>query len=427
MREIQLTAADVVGNVLRGRSLTDELTAAWRRQPDLSPQQRGAIQDICYGVLRQLGLIDALLQALLKQPLAQERLRQLLRIALYQLQFTRAASHAIVDHAVSCCAAVGAPAAKGLTNAVLRNFLRRREPLLEQAARTETGRYSHPQWWIDKLKQDYPSRYAQILDADNRRAALVLRVNVRRTSLADYLQRLQQENIAARAIGAVGVKLDEALPVEKIPGFAQGLVSVQDAAAQRAAGLLDLQPGQRVLDACAAPGGKAAHILESADVTLQTVDVDADRLARVSQNFARLGLHADCKRGDAGAPVSWWDGRPYDRILLDAPCTGSGVVRRHPDIKWLRRPTDIKGAAAQQARLLEALWQLLGTGGKLLYATCSVFPEENHLQVAGFLQRHADAVRLALPQADNQNQEPAGQILPDDEHDGFFYALLQKN
>jgi len=222
------------------------------------------------------------------------------------------------------------------------------------------------------------------------------------------------------------VLLGKPLPAERIPGLAEGLVSVQDAAAQLAAPLLDLSDGMRALDACAAPGGKTGHLLEIAAAEVTALDADAGRLERVRANLARLGLGARVVCGDACEPAQWWDGAPYQRILADVPCSASGIARRHPDVKWLRRPTDIAQFARQQSRMLDTLWQLLASGGKLLYATCSVFEEENHGQVARFLERHRDATRLSLPAVDNHSQLPAGQLLPDERHDGFFYALLQK-
>jgi 16S rRNA (cytosine967-C5)-methyltransferase len=240
------------------------------------------------------------------------------------------------------------------------------------------------------------------------------------------LSRLAAENIAAHAVGDDGIVLETPCPVDRIPGFVKGEVSVQDASAQLAAVILDAPHGSRVLDACSAPGGKAAHILERADVDLLALDVEDARLERVRSSFSRLGLAARVARGDAARPEAWWDGTPYDRILADVPCSSSGVVRRHPDIKWLRRPDDLDRYAQRQAAILDALWQMLGGDGKLLYATCSVFQEENSLQVARFLERHPDARRIVPPGADNLLKEPAGQILPDADHDGFFYALLQK-
>jgi 16S rRNA (cytosine967-C5)-methyltransferase len=276
------------------------------------------------------------------------------------------------------------------------------------------------------LRADHPQRYADILDADNRHPPLTLRVNRRKTTRDAYLALLSDRGMAARAVEDDGVVLAAPCPVDRIPGFADGLASVQDASAQRAAALLDPLPGARVLDACAAPGGKAAHLLERYDVDLLALDSDAGRLERVRANFERLGLAARIACGDATTPDAWWDGTPYDCILADVPCSASGVVRRHPDIKWLRRADDIPRYAERQAAILDALWQLLRGGGKLLYATCSVFQAENSLQVARFLERHPDARRVLSPGADRPLQEPAGQIFPDEDHDGFFYALLQK-
>jgi len=427
MLEVQRLASAVVGNVLAGRSLDTELAALWRHHPGLSAQQRAAIQNSCFGTLRFLGRIDAVLQALLDKPLRDEKLRCLLRTALYQLEYTRAAQHAVVDHAVLACEQLHLPAAKGLINAVLRNFLRRRMPLLAEAQRTDSGRYSHSQWWVDKLREQYPRHYAEILEADNLHPPLTLRVNRRRAAVEGYLALLESKGIAAQRLSGSAVRLANPLPVERIPGFSEGMVSVQDAAAQRAAPLLAAGDGMRVLDACAAPGGKTAHILELADVNLVALDRDAARLERVRANLARLGLAAEVACGDACEPQAWWDGRPFDRILADVPCSASGVVRRHPDIKWLRRAADIAQFAERQRRMLDVLWRLLASGGKLLYATCSVFHEENQLQVERFLERHCDAQYQSRPGADNRIQYAAGQILPDEGHDGFFYALLHKD
>jgi 16S rRNA (cytosine967-C5)-methyltransferase len=427
MVEAQRLAAAVLGRVLDGRSLDAELAAAWRRHARLDARDRAATQDLAYGTLRFLARFEALLDALLEKPLKDARLRALLLVALYQLERTRAAPHAVVDHAVRACAALGLTSAKGLANAVLRNFLRQRTELDARVQRSEEARYCHAQWWIDRLRAQYPGRYVQVLEAGNRHPPLALRVNRRRTDSAGYLELLARHDIQGEAQGASAVILAKALPVERIPGLAEGLVSVQDAAAQLAAPLLDLKDGVRVLDACAAPGGKCAHALELADVELTALDRDAVRLERVHANLARLGLAARVVCGDACEPERWWDGTPYQRILLDAPCSASGIARRRPDVKWLRRATDIAQFAHEQARMLEALWQLLASGGKLLYATCSVFHEENCEQVARFLERHRDAARLALPAVDNDAELPAGQLLPDERHDGFFYALLQKS
>jgi len=427
MFELQRLASDVVGQVMSGRSLDAELQSVWRRRPHLSAQHRASLQDMAYGTLRFLGAVDGVLAKMLERPLKDDRVRHLLRVALYQLVYTRAAPHAVVDHAVRACDALGLPAAKSLINGVLRNFLRQREAILAAVKRTEAGRFSHPQWWIDKLRAQYPQDYRDMLRHANAHPPLTLRVNRRRSTVDEYIARLTAAGINARRLGGSAVMLERAVPVSRIPGFLEGEVSVQDAAAQRAASYLQLEPSLRVLDACAAPGGKTAHLLECADVELLAVDTDAKRLERVQSNLTRLGLHAHLAHADAADPHAWWDGKPYARILADVPCSASGVVRRHPDIKWLRRPDDILRFAERQRRILDALWQLLGSDGKLLYVTCSVFSEENNDQIERFLERHHDARRLSLPGPHTNVQRLAGQILPDETHDGFFYALLQKS
>ena len=427
MRNILRVAVQVLGQVLdEGRSLDGVLGAVWREQAGLTPHERAVIQDVSYGVLRQLTRLDAMIDALLTKPLTEPVLRQLLRIALYQLGYTRTAPHAVVDHAVEMCAALGVPRAKGLVNAVLRNFQRRRDAVLAAADASETGRYAHPQWWIDRVRAQYPDRWQAVLDADNQHAPMTLRVNCRVMTRAAYLAELEAAGMPGRALAEDAIVLTAAAPVDRLPRFREGAVSVQDASAQRAARYLDPAPGARVLDACSAPGGKAAHLLERAALDLTAIDRNVQRLDRIRENLGRLSLAANVIAGDAAVPAGWWDGVPYDAILADVPCSSSGVVRRHPDIKWLRRPDDIPRYARRQAAILDALWQTLRRGGKLLYATCSVFQEENALQIARFLERHHDARHLPLPGDTDPRREPAGQILPDADHDGFFYALLQK-
>jgi len=408
-----------------GAGLTFALGRIKARVPDAG---WGAVQDVCFGVFRHLGLLRGLLGALAHKPLADRDVEALLLVALYQLEFTRAPPHAVVDDAVRACALLRKTSARGLVNALLRNFLRRREALLQLARGTDEGRWSHPQWWIDELRRTYPDQYVSILTAGNQPPPMTVRVNLRRVSTEDYLDLLRSAAMEAERVGSAALRLAKAVRVEELPGFARGLVSVQDLAAQYAAGLLDLVPGQRVLDACAAPGGKTAHILERADVELVALDRDEGRLALVRESLERLGQRAQLTCADATDLPQWWDGAPFQRILLDAPCTASGIVRRHPDIKWLRRPHDIVSLGAQQQRLLAALWHTLAPGGKLLYATCSVFAAENQLQVSTFLRSHPEATLLPLidipdgPEIGNVK----GQILPDARHDGFFYALLQK-
>lgn len=419
MDKSQQLAAQAIGRVLAGHNLTQALDELWRTHPELTPQQRAATQDMSYGVLRHYGRLQALLQPLLARPLDDERVHCLLLAAMYQLIYGKASAYAVVDHAVKAASRLKKPWAKGLVNAVLRNFLRRREAL-EQAATSEVAVYSYPQWWIDKLRGQYPAQWQAVLEAGNRHPPLTLRVNRRRGDAAAYLQQLSEAGIAAHPLGEDAIMLEQPMPVEKLPGFSAGAVSVQDYGAQFAARLLDVQDGMRVLDACCAPGGKTGHVLETAAVAMTAVDSDAERLVRTRSNLERLGLAAQLVVGDSGTPQDWWDGQPFDRILADVPCSASGIVRRHVDIKWLRRAADIDSFTRQQHQILRGLWRTLANGGKLLYVTCSIFIEENQRQIDAFLAEQADARQLPLSGMRD------GQLLPCADHDGFFYALLQK-
>ena len=412
MHDSQRLAGSAVLKTLEGRNLAQTLGRIWLENRELTPQQKGAIQDLSYGVFRYYGLLHAELDLLLKNPLQDRNTEALLLVALYQLQYTQAPSHAIVNHAVE----VSKKSTKGLVNAVLRNFQRGKDEVLEKISGVEVAKYNHPSWWIDKLKAQYPVSFPEILEAGNSRPPMTLRINRRKTSPSDYLSK----NPEGIALSDSALMLAKPVPVEKLPGFREGLVSVQDLGAQWAAPLMDLKKGMRVLDACAAPGGKSAHMLETADIDLLSLDSSAARAAQIEENFSRLGLKGTIKVGDAALPETWWDGKPFDRILADVPCSASGVVRRHPDIKWLRREGDIAGFARQQLSILEALWQTLASNGKLLYSTCSVFEEENARIVGAFVERNHDAVLLPL------DKIPGGQLLPNDKHDGFFYALLRK-
>jgi len=422
MDAVQLGAAQVVCRVLRGRNLNQMLGDALRGASSLSPQERAAVQDLSYGTLRFYGQLTRVLQQLAHKPLQDDRLRCLLLVALYQLQYSKAAPYAVVDHAVRGARKIS-PGAAGLANAILRQFLRKRATLLATASESEEGHYSYPQWWVDEIKRQYGANASAILLAGNQRPPMTLRVNRRRMAASAYLGLLAAQEIGARLIGVEAILLDRPVPVERLPGFDDGLVSVQDAGAQHAAHLLDVRDGMRVLDACAAPGGKSAHLLELAHVNLLALDRDEQRLEQVRGNMQRLQLSAQLRIGDAGQPSGWWDGEPFQRVLADVPCSASGVVRRHPDIKWLRRPEDIVGFAQQQARILAALWQTVATDGKLLYATCSVFTQENAKIIEEFMREHKDARQIPLT-VSGMNE---GQLLPDDQHDGFFYALLHKH
>lgn len=424
MIKIQQLAEESIGKVLSGKNLTLMLQELWHQYPLLSSQQRGAIQDCVYGVLRYLTQLDMMLNQLVKQPLLDKKLHNLLLISLYQLHYTQSPDYAVVDCAVATTRKmIKNKGASGLTNAILRNFIRRRASLLDLANACELGRFSHPQWWIDKLKDQYPQGYEAVLLANNQHPPMTLRVNRRKISVADYQVLLEQCDIESRRIWDNALMLSKPISAQKLPMFEQGYVSIQDAGAQLAAPFLDVSDGMNVLDACAAPGGKSTHLMEIADIQLTVLDNDQQRLERVSENFQRLGIEPFQQVcGDATMPSQWWDGMAFDRILADVPCSASGVVSRHPDIKWLRRATDFPMFASMQLKILEALWPLLKRGGKLLYVTCSVFFEENYQQVKQFLESHPDARLLPILHAEMSD----GQLLPSSYHDGFYYALFYK-
>ena len=322
-------------------------------------------------------------------------------------------------------------------NGCLRRFLREQDALMALTEKSPQAVWNHPQWWIDRVRKDHPAQWQTILQANNSRAPLILRINERKTTQAQYLLALSAINIGASAVGEHGVILAEARPVTSLPGFSEGLFSVQDAAAQLAAPLLldglmaagDGKARLNILDACAAPGGKTAHLLEITDCEVTALDIDARRCERIEQNLQRLGLQARILVGDAGRPNDWWDGRLYDGILLDAPCTASGIVRRHPDVRWLRRPTDIAQLAGIQAHLLATLWPLLKPGGRLVYCTCSVFRAEGEQQIETFVAHHTDALLMPSPGHLLPQSHVSKTVFPDNlmrEHDGFYYALLEK-
>ncbi|MGE5171647.1 MAG: 16S rRNA (cytosine(967)-C(5))-methyltransferase RsmB [Rudaea sp.] len=430
MHREQALAALAVMRVFDGAKLRDALAAV---DDGSALRGRALVQELAYGTLRHFGTLAAIVDALSRKPIADPLLRTLLAVALYQLDHTRAPAFAVVDRAVAAAGATVRPAAKALVNALLRRYLRERGDVARALAGNEVARFSYPQWWIDRVRRDYPDDWQSILVAGNARPPLTLRVNVRVVTREALLQRFDAARVAAAPTGAAGVIVTQPRNVTELPGFDEGAFSVQDLAAQYAAPLLDARDGTRVLDACAAPGGKTAHLLEMADVDLTAVDVDAARLARIGENLARLRLADRVVRlvqGDAGDPSTWWDGRAFDRILLDVPCTASGVVRRHPDGKWRHREGDVERFARAQARLLSAAWPMLARGGLLLYSTCSVFDEENGARIGHFVERTPDALRetLNLP-ADAPHRD--GQLLPSPEgarhnQDGFFYALLRK-
>lgn len=395
------SAAEAVATVLAGRT-PDVLLVG------LASSVRPTVLDLTYTTLRDHGRGDFLLGRLLEKPLKDKPTRALLLVALARLEREPEEAHTLVDQAVTAAG----KSYKGLVNAVLRNFLRRRDELLAAADVDAVAHWRHPRWWLDKLRAAYPGQWPEIAAAGNRHPPLCLRISKRHPP---------DEILPGQLLGDNALLLDKPVPVERIPGFREGRVSVQDWGAQQAGLLLDVRDGQCVLDACAAPGGKTAHLLERADIDLTALELDPQRARRISENLDRLGLRANIKVADASRPQDWWDGKPFDRILADVPCSASGVARRHPDIKWLRRAADVAAFAQTQAAILDALWPLLAPGGKMLYCTCSVFPEENGEQVHAFVARHPDARRLPTGGAD-----PDFQLLPAAVHDGFYYALLEK-
>jgi 16S rRNA (cytosine967-C5)-methyltransferase len=418
----------VTGVLQDGQSLTAALDHAFVSIE--SVKDRAFIQALCYGVCRQYHRLDFILTQLLAKPLKDAEVKALALVGLYQLNFMRVKAHAAVSETV--LATGKKPWAKSLINAVLRTYLREQEGLERKADKVQVAALSHPDWLIKQLEQDWPEQASNILLENNQQPPMVLRVNLAKTSREHYLQLLLDQNIAAETIRFCpsALRLDKPVPVELLPGFVQGLASVQDTAAQLAAGLLDVQPGQRVLDVCAAPGGKTAHILESQPQLkeLVAVDIDGIRMLRVSENLQRLSLHATLVVGDAAKPADWWDGRLFDRILLDAPCSALGVIRRHPDIKLLRRAEDIAQLQTLQKTILAAAWPLLAPGGVLVYATCSILKQENEQQIQAFLAEHPDAVELSLEAADWGVAGICGrQILTGESAmDGFYYARISK-
>jgi 16S rRNA (cytosine967-C5)-methyltransferase len=427
------SAAAILMAVRGGRSMTAALEGVER---DLRP----GVQALAFHTLRGLGRAEALRSRLAKRPPPPEAdalLCVAMALACHEGEALYTA-HALVDQTVEAAKQGDATRHQAsFLNGCLRRFLREREALMAQTDALPQAKWNHPQWWIDRLRKDHPDQWQAILQASNTQPALILRVNARKTTQAQYLRALSAMNIEAEPVGDHGVVLSGARAVPSLPGFADGLFSVQDAAAQLAAPLLldGLRPHPasgrlNLLDACAAPGGKTAHLCELADGEVTALDVDPGRCQRIGQNLARLGLAARIAVGDAGEPASWWNGRLFDGILLDAPCTASGIVRRHPDVRWLRRPGDIAQLAVIQARLLAALWPLLRPGGRLVYCTCSVFRAEGDKQIQTFVTHHTDASISLSPGHLLPQSGAAATAMPDNlssEHDGFFYAVLEKS
>ncbi len=403
----------------------------------LAARDQALVKEYCFGVLRWYERLKSIAALLIYKPLKsrEQEIAALLLVGLYQLIYLNTPSHAAVSETVAAAQVLKKAWAKGLINQGLRQFLKRKNFFLEKADADETGRFSHPRWMIDAIKTAWPEYWESILTENNNHAPLFLRVNLRKNSREEYQARLWQHQINSFIVedSPTALRLDQPRAVELLPGFSEGCCSVQDLASQYIVELLNLKPRQRILDACAAPGGKTCHILEAAsDLTeLIAIDQKAERLRRVEENIQRLQLPLQALRlltADAAQPEQWWDGRHFDRILLDAPCSGTGVIRRHPDIKILREPSDIIASARQQKRLLTVLWPLLKPGGLLLYTTCAIFTEENTEIIESFCRDNHDAVPLPIDLKQGIPQKIGHQLLPTAQStDGFYYALLTKS
>jgi 16S rRNA (cytosine967-C5)-methyltransferase len=432
MMNARITAARVLWRVIgQGESLTAALPAEIQRPGH--EQNQALVKELCFGTLRWFDRLNVVLRQLLRKPLKPRDLdvECLLKLGLYQLIYMHKPPYAIVQNTVQAGEGLGKVWAKGLINATLRSFLRQREALLERADRDPVAKYSHPQWLLSRLQSAYPHAWQRICEAANRRAPMTLRLNLQRIDRDTYLAQLRKAGLPGEPHPKVksAVSLLNAMDVNEVPGFQEGNVTVQDAAAQLAAPLLKCERGMRVLDACAAPGGKTGHILEYVgdDVKLVALDIDPSRLQRLQHTLHRLRLSASLCLGDAVNPDSWWDGVVFDRILLDAPCSATGVIRRHPDIKQLRKPKDIAALQIQQRKLICALWSLLAKGGMLLYVTCSILPQENRQLIQWVRGIYADAINVSPEMEWARTDSQGWQILPGEmDMDGFFYACLQK-
>lgn len=414
-----------------GRSSNDAVSGVLTANP-LSGRDQALVKEMALGVIRWYWTLEEILRRLLKTRVRNKDrdIFFLLMIGVYQLKFMRIPAHAAVDATVQACESAGKPWAKSLVNGVLRNYARRSMELDRQLT-GDAALYAHPEWMLARVQAAWPRVWKQILDADNAHPPMCLRVNLGRIKRTDYLEQLRKAGIGAviDPHAATGLIVEKPVAVESLPGFSKGWASVQDTAAQLVVPALKLRPGHRVLDACAAPGSKTAHMLESQPALAEViaVDIDRERVKRLRQTLDRLQLTAQCKTADVTQVDAWWDGKPFDRVLIDAPCSGSGVIRRHPDIKHNRQPADVEALCAVQVRLLESLWPLVAPGGRLMYVTCSLFPEENQNQIYTFLDHHEEAVVESLPIEAGIDCTVGRQTLPGvHDMDGFFFSMLKR-
>ena len=427
--QLRALAATILSKLLQQQGSLATLL----ERPSVDAQEFPLLQEICFGTCRWYFQLDAMLAQLLEKPLKPKDLdvRCLLLTGLYQLHYLRVPEYAVVNETVAATLVLKKQWAKGFVNAILRSYLRDKDEIASRALLMEPGCFAHPQWFVSRMKAAWPEHWRALLAANNEHPPMTLRVNLRRMSRPAYLAALLEAGITARAgiLCASSIYLEAACPVTALPGFEEGLISVQDEASQLIPGLLELQPGLAILDACAAPGGKTCHLLESgfAFSRLVAIDNDVRRLERVKQNLQRLQLQADVICGDAGQTAQWWDGDSFDRILLDAPCSATGIIRRHPDIKLLRRPDHVLALQEIQLSLLKSLWACLKPGGLLLYSTCSVLPEENSDAISAFIACTEEAKLEEIPAEWGVECQQGRQLLPSAQgQDGFYFARLRK-
>lgn len=415
LSQVQNLAVQTLAAVENGKNLSDELAHIIAQNPELSPQDKGMLQDLAYGCQRFSGSLKFMLGKMLNKPIDNKDLAHHLLVAMYQLNHTRNAPHAVVNEAVNNIAKIGRGQYRSFANAILRRFLREKDGLNKACKTDDVARHNMPIWLQKALQNQYPKHWHNVVTAFQAHPPLTLRVNRRHMNAEQYLHILQENGIDAKILDDYAIRVNQPVPVQQLPRFNEGVVSVQDFGAQQAIYLLKPKNGERVLDACAAPGGKTGHILEYADCHVTALDIDRKRLQRVQENLDRLGFQAALHCAPAENLSDWWDGKPFDVILADVPCTASGTIKRNPDIKWLRRSTDPLKTARQQEAMLDELWKTLKSGGRMLLATCSIFTEENELQCQKFLKRHMNAVLL---------HEQI--LLPNEKQDGFYYALIEK-
>ncbi len=430
-KNIRALASEIIHDVIFKKQSLDQALALHLKK-NIDPRDAALLQEMCYGSLRWYHRINKIVAELLEKPLqpSENIVYALLIIGIYQLLYLRIPEYAAISETVNAIRELDKPYAAPLINGVLRNFLRNKDNILQTLENTQ---YSHPAWFIKALQKSWPEYWQEILIANNARPPMSIRININKISREKYLQLLTEQNIAAHLDNhtKTGVTLEKPVDVNNLPNFKEGFIYIQDTASQLAAELLEIAPNQRILDACAAPGGKLTHILES-ESNLQEIvalELDAKRMEKIQENLARLGLEKNVKLicGDASNPTEWWDGKKFDRILLDAPCSATGVIRRHPDIKILRTKDDIAALQKQQLQILESLWSLLKVNGMLLYATCSIFSEENANVVEQFLDKNKNAQEKLITENWGVPTKFGRQIITGRENmDGFYYAKLIK-